>query len=598
MNRMLVGSTLLGLLVYGSTAYAGTERGTTRLDKKLIEYGWDVPFTDYVRANLTSMEKRPFDGLIFKLRGGGKVLVPQAWDEKTFARDLDNLKEIQWRRFTDNFLIMWAASNQDWFNDDHWRAITNNARLMARCARIGRCVGVCFDQEPYGTDPWSYKQAAHHGTKSFAEYETMVRRRGAQFMRALESEYPGLTVLTFFQLSLFPQLLRPLNPAERAAKLSQMHYALLPAFLHGMLDAASPRVRIVDGNEGAYYYTDSRAYLEVYHRITQLGRLLVDPALWGKYRAHVRVGQALYIDQYFGLRTRKVLGTYLTSGERARWFEHNVYWALKSSDKYVWCYSERMNWWRNKDIPPGCEEAIRSARKKVAQGEPLGFDLKPIVDAGKEREHKRIMLRLNQQTAEIQRLPKDVQPPVIDGRLDDVAWAAVEHLSPFVPLATGPEKLTAQTLAWAAWDENALYIAMSCREPTPAKMHIAGARHDDPVWEGDDVEVLIAAPGGTTPFYHFALNPKGVPWDAVHRGKEADLTYNPVWRHATQQGNRYWKAELALPWAALRLKTPQPGTKLRVNLCRQRHPGHELSAWSPMVSGFLEHQLFGTWILR
>jgi len=336
----------------------------------------------------------------------------------------------------------------------------------------------------------------------------------------------------------------------------------------------------------------------VYHRITQLGRLLIEPALWAKYRAQVRVGQALYIDQYFGLRTRKVLGNYLTPEERARWFEHNVYWALTTSDKYVWCYSERMNWWKNKDIPPGCEDAIRSARRKVSQGSALGFDLQPIVEAGKERQHKQIMLRLNQQTAVIQRLPKGVPPPVIDGRLDDVAWAATEHLSPFVPLAAGPDKLTATTLAWVTWDRRALYIALSCEEPAPEKMRVVGKRHDDPVWEGDDIEVLIAAPGGTVPFYHVALNPAGVSWDARHEGKEADLTYNPMWKHATRQGANYWKAELALPWAALKMPAPGSGTQLRADLCRQRIPNHELSAWSPMVNGFLEHQLFGTWTFR
>ena len=40
------------------------------------------------------------------------------------------------------------------------------------------------------------------------------------------------------------------------------------------------------------------------------------------------------------------------------------------------------------------------------------------------------------------------------------------------------------------------------------------------------------------------------------------------------------------------------GTKLRANICRQRKPGYELSAWSPMVKGFLEHELFGTWVFR
>ena len=37
--------------------------------KKLIEYGWDVPQPAYIRANIREMEKKPFDGLIFRLPG-------------------------------------------------------------------------------------------------------------------------------------------------------------------------------------------------------------------------------------------------------------------------------------------------------------------------------------------------------------------------------------------------------------------------------------------------------------------------------------------------------------------------------------------------
>jgi len=49
--------------------------------KKLIEYGWDVPNPAYIRANIREMEKRPFDGLIFRLPGGTNVLSKAKWDE-------------------------------------------------------------------------------------------------------------------------------------------------------------------------------------------------------------------------------------------------------------------------------------------------------------------------------------------------------------------------------------------------------------------------------------------------------------------------------------------------------------------------------------
>jgi len=38
--------------------------------KKLIEYGWDSQTPAFIAEHIREMEKRPFDGLIFRLAGG------------------------------------------------------------------------------------------------------------------------------------------------------------------------------------------------------------------------------------------------------------------------------------------------------------------------------------------------------------------------------------------------------------------------------------------------------------------------------------------------------------------------------------------------
>ena len=589
---------LLSCLFVSAAVASTTDRGPRAVEKKLIQYGWGIPMPDFIRAHIREMEKRPFDGLIFRLRGGMRVLQPTPWAEDAFKADFDDCKAISWDKFTDNFVIMLAASEQDWFNDEHWAAIEHNVRLMAKGAKLARCKGVCFDQEPYGFNPWSYSKAAHKDAKSFAEYEAKVRERGAQFIRAVEGELPGATIMTFFQLSYFSQLTVPMDPQERAAKLATQHYAFLPAFLNGMLDAASPDVRIVDGNERAYYYTNSESYFRNYQTVAQRGLLLVDPKHRETYRRQVQVGNALYIDQYFGLRTRrKVLGHYLTPEERPKWFEHNVYWALYSADRYVWCYSERMHWFRNQNIPPGCEDAIRSARKKLDAGEGLGLDIKPLVEVGGQRQQEEVQKRLKRRTAEIERLPQGVAPPQVDAALDDAAWKQTKPLEPLVALAGNEQKLGAQTTAWVTYDATALYVAFRCEEPQVKRMQISGAKHDDDVWRGEDVEVMVAPPGKTQPFFHFMLNPRGVHWDGLN-GDSSTLSYNPEWSHAARIGAKEWTAEMAIPWAALKMPMPKPGVRLRANLCRQRHHVRELSAWSPMVKGFLEHKLFGVWVFE
>ena len=102
---------------------------------------------------------------------------------------------------------------------------------------------------------------------------------------------------------------------------------------------------------------------------------------------------ALYIDQTLGRRTVPTTGHYLTPEQQLKFFEHNVYYALTTSDEYVWCYSERMNWWLPPEkagehgaLPPGVEEALVSARQKYEAGKPLGYDIAEMIAAATPEE--------------------------------------------------------------------------------------------------------------------------------------------------------------------------------------------------------------------
>jgi len=354
--------------------------------KKLLEYGWDVPYPDQVRNDIRNMEKRPFDGIIFRLREWNHAFDPRPWEEAKLKPQLDDLAAIEWKTFTDNFLCLYAANHwrMDWFNDEQWKGITTNLRLSARAAKIGRCVGIVFDPEPYGDNPWAY--AGKNKGHSFAEVEAQVRKRGAQFMTAIQTELPEVRLLTFFHQSLFDELLASPDLQDRQLRLSRQPWALLSAFWNGALEAAAPGVRIIDGYELAYYHTAREPFYRAYHRMRQRSLTLVPSELHTKHAVHFQAGMALYMDQVLGLRqpAEKYLSTYLTPQERLRWFEHNVYYALTTSDEYVWCYSERMNWWQNK-VPEGAEAAIRSARKKIADGQPLGFDVTDFIAAGQKK---------------------------------------------------------------------------------------------------------------------------------------------------------------------------------------------------------------------
>lgn len=359
--------------------------------KKLIEYGWDVPFPDQVRKEIRAMETKPFDGIIFRLRDWNHAFDPRPWNEADLQPQLDDLAAIEWKSFTDNFLCLYAANNwkMDWFNDNQWQNITANLKMSAKAARIGHCVGVVFDPEPYGDNPWAYP--SENRDRSFAEVEAQVYKRGAQFMTALQSELPHVRLLTFFHQSLFDGLLDNPNAEDRQQRLSQQHWGLLSAFWNGALEAANPEARIIDGNELAYYMTNREQFYRAYHTIRQRSLCLVPESLRAKHTVNVQAGMALYVDQVLDLRPpqENYLSHYMSPAERLRFFEHNVYYALTTCDEYVWCYSERMNWWQG-PVPDGAEAAIRAARDAIAQGrtdygDQLSAELAASVAAGQQR---------------------------------------------------------------------------------------------------------------------------------------------------------------------------------------------------------------------
>jgi hypothetical protein len=363
--------------------------------KKIIEYGWDVPYPDFVRDNIRKMERRPFDGIIFRTRDFNHAFDIRPWNAADLQPQLDLFGRIEWRKFTDNFLTLYAANkwDMDWFNDEQWKIIGENMRLFSLTIRTGRCVGVCFDPEPYGKDPWAYP--GPYKDKSFEEVADQVRRRGQQFIAALQEHTPNVKVLSFFQLGLFRDLVDEPDSGVRTQELQRKWLGLLPAFCIGMLEGASLGTVLIDGNESAYYYESPLEYYQGYHLIRQRAQALVPEALRPKYNACVQAGMALYIDQALGKRTVPTTSKYLTREQQLKFFEHNVYYALTTSDEYVWCYSERMNWWlppeqagKDRVLPQGVEEALVSARQKYEAGKPLGYDIAEMISVAHQKKRE------------------------------------------------------------------------------------------------------------------------------------------------------------------------------------------------------------------
>ena len=378
--------------------------------KKLIEFSWRSPTTMEYNDNKELYDSGPFDGISLKLSeevGAGNIFMVDKWkevSEETREKELEIIHAIANSiKLKDNFLVLYGASQMDWFSDEDWNIAETYIRYATSLARIGNFKGIIWDPEPYkpGKNPWKMSEQPDTGNRSYYDYYLQVRKRGSQFIQAIQDEFPGLTILSLREFSdyqtasPFSQAILPLDNFDKSRKdLENAWWALHLPFTIGILDAINENVKFIDGNEEAYYYTSAIEYFKVRNEIFNDTRALLPPGLHHKFKSSYYLGHAVSTDYIAGNWAGLLNGfPYRLSGqgsalspeERALWFEHNLYYALLTSDEYVWLYSEDMNWWTGERVPEGFREALNRARKKVKNVEPLGFAIEEMLESAREK---------------------------------------------------------------------------------------------------------------------------------------------------------------------------------------------------------------------
>lgn len=325
--------------------------------KKFIELGWDIPSTSELRESWREMEAAtPFDGVMFKLEGkdgeGHQFTSEAIWDGRPWQRAwlepaLADLQSCRFSRFTDNFLRFNATpGNLEWPDEAGWAAMAGKAGHVAWLMKQAGGKGLAIDFESYGAQ--QFKFDASKG-RSFAEISALARQRGALFTRAIAREFPEAVLLTLWMNSIN---LQAGTSDEPAAILANAGYGLLPAFIDGMLDAAPPAMRLVDGCENGYYLDSAEEYLRTAHamRSWQGGAIrLVSPENRPKYRRQVQGGFGFYLDMFLNEATNRYYRGPLNGSRLAR-LERNLGYAHEAADEYVWIYGEQCRWW-GKPLP-------------------------------------------------------------------------------------------------------------------------------------------------------------------------------------------------------------------------------------------------------
>jgi hypothetical protein len=179
-------------------------------------------------------------------------------------------------------------------------------------------------------------------------------------------------------------------------------------------------------------------------------------------------------------------------------------------------------------------------------------------------------------------------PPLIDGRLDDAAWAGAEAATDFVentPRPGAPSSLRSE--ARVLVDDKAVYIALSYDDPSPDRILAPLARRDDET-TSDWAFVEIDSRHDRRSAFSFGINPRGVQVDGAWTNDiQWDQSWNAVWESAARIDDRGWTAEFRIPFSQLAFNLPRGAETLvwGINFYRYSPFHGESSNWSPRYRG-------------
>lgn len=357
-------------IVKGSTINPNSYRTA---NKKLIQTSSSLQWS-FVKDNISSMESRnPYlDGVAASMNGSFSRNFLMLSGDKLWTEDdvqLSTVSKIKWGRYTDNFVILYFVDSLDlgFFNNNKWSTIIHNAGMVSKMVKAGRFKGIFMDDENYfkGSHGWQYNPDWYPGY-TFEQVKAKCRERGKEFMQALQSNVSDpLVVLDFIWF----------GDHWNNYDMNNGRQILWLAFKDGMLEAARTGDVLVDGNECAYYYPETVMFTDIYnefrlHKFTKYGAA----DLQDKYKAQVQIGHGIYPSLYYG-RFRWP-HTY-TDEEHDAWWKHQLYNSLLTSDKYVWIWSERWDWWGDGGLAltPNFASIIGEVKSKLNNQQSLNYDL-------------------------------------------------------------------------------------------------------------------------------------------------------------------------------------------------------------------------------
>ena len=331
----------------------------------------------FIARHVALIESRPFDGMVINdylgrnltnmsLKADAPRLVNPDTGGITYEAAMQSLGPVKgiFKVFRHNFakVNMFMGWSPPLLQDDAgWKVVYESAANYARAVRDSGLEGIWLDNESYHRpivpgvshplDYWLYADQLALAEKSAAEapFKQMVElalKRGSDLMRAFAAGDLEITVIVAHG---------PYEGCSAWRKLGS--YAddsyLAGAFAAGMVEARAGGASVVDGGE-LYSLRSDEDFRESYDwrkgtpvaglgSITDLGPRtkcpFMNPALASRWKKAVEIAFGTFDKQ------RASGDTKWTPLTNASAFRSTLTNALRTTDRYVWHYTEWQDWW-------------------------------------------------------------------------------------------------------------------------------------------------------------------------------------------------------------------------------------------------------------
>lgn len=179
-------------------------------------------------------------------------------------------------------------------------------------------------------------------------------------------------------------------------------------------------------------------------------------------------------------------------------------------------------------------------------------------------------------------------PPVIDGRLDDLAWRQASVARDFW-VSDQQRAPTDRTEVLVLADDRNLYFGFRVYDSKPETVEAIQTRRDAGLGFDDQVAVELDSYFNRRDVSRFSVSARGVQDDAIAGGRSAKIEWKGDWSAAATPTDYGWSAEIAIPFAILNYQ--EGNTVFGVNFTRYQHRTQERSQWADVTPQYLPEEM-------